>query len=114
MESISVFGRHRSRITCTVNELHQPLGGTKAEDTDEHWKLLDRKAMSMVHLSLSRKIAQRTQNVKLMKEMLDIVSGIYEKSSTTNTVHLMRLPFNKQIGEDTNVGDHLDEFNIVT
>ena len=42
-----------------------------------------------------------------------MLSEIYEKSSAANKVHLMQRLFNLQMGDDTDVGDHLDEFNVV-
>ncbi|CAH9050611.1 unnamed protein product [Cuscuta epithymum] len=78
------------------------------------WKLLDRKAMSVVRLSLSRNIALHTVKAKTTKEMLQILSDMYEIPSTVNKVHLMSRHFNLKMSEGTGVVDHLSEFNVIT
>jgi hypothetical protein len=51
---------------------------------------------------------------KTTKEMMDALSKIYEKSSTSNKVFLMKRLFNTKISEDGSIVDHLNEFNTIT
>ncbi|CAH9144429.1 unnamed protein product [Cuscuta epithymum] len=81
---------------------------------ESDWKLLDRKAMSVVRLSLSRNIALHTIKAKTTKEMLQILMDMYEKPSAANKVHLMRRLFNLKMSETTGVVEHLNEFNLIT
>ena len=48
--------------------------------------------------------------VDLMKAM----SGMYEKLSANNKVHLMKKLFNLKKAEGTPVAQHLNEFNTIT
>ena len=43
-----------------------------------------------------------------------MLSGIYEKSSANNKVHLMKKFFNLKMIEGTFVTQHLNEFNTIT
>ncbi|CAM8883282.1 unnamed protein product [Rhodiola kirilowii] len=96
------------------NDLHLPIDGKKPEGMeDDVWKLLDRKAMRAVRLSLSRYVAYHTVKAKTMKEMLDTLSALYEKPSTANKVHLMRQLFNLRMAEGVGVAKHLSEFNMI-
>jgi hypothetical protein len=42
------------------------------------------------------------------------LSGIYEKPSANNKVHLMKKLFNLKMSEDAFVAQHLNEFNTIT
>ncbi|CAH9109835.1 unnamed protein product [Cuscuta epithymum] len=95
-------------------DLYQPLDDKPEDMKESDWKLLDRKAMSVVRLSLSRNIALHTVKAKTTKEMLQILSDMYEKPSAVNKVHLMRHLFNLKMSEGTCVVDHLNEFNVIT
>ncbi|CAM9000198.1 unnamed protein product [Rhodiola kirilowii] len=93
-------------------DLHQPLDEKSKDMKDEEWKLLDRKAMSAVRLSLSREVAHHTVKSKTTKEMMETLSALYEKPSASNKVHLMRRLFNLRMAESTTVAKHLSEFNM--
>ena len=45
---------------------------------------------------------------------MKVLSGMYEKSSANNKVHLMKKLFNLKIAEGVAVAKHLNEFNTVT
>ncbi|CAM8913540.1 unnamed protein product [Rhodiola kirilowii] len=95
------------------SDLHLPLDGEKPVDMkDGEWKLLDRKAMSVIRLSLSRDVAYYTVKANTTKEMLDTLSALYEKPSATNKVHLMRRLFNLRMAEGAIVAKHLSEFSM--
>lgn len=76
--------------------------------------MLDKKAMSVVHLSLCRNIAVNTVKAKSTKEMFEMLSEMYEKPSTVNTSHLLRRPFNTKMSESGSVAELLTEFNLIT
>ena len=42
------------------------------------------------------------------------LSGMYEKSSANNKVHLMKKLFNLKMAENASVAQHLNEFNTIT
>ncbi|CAM8929087.1 unnamed protein product [Rhodiola kirilowii] len=112
----SDFGFWKMQIEDYIygNDLHLPIDGKKPEGMeDDVWKLLDRKAMSAVRLSLSRDVAYHTVKAKTTKEMLDTLSALYEKPSAVNKVHLMRRLFNLRMAEGVGVAKHLSEFNMI-
>ena len=45
---------------------------------------------------------------------MKVLSGMYEKPSTNNKVHLMKKPFNLKVAENASVTQHLNKFNIIT
>ena len=92
--------------------LHQPMGEKPKDMNDDEWKLLDRKAMSVVRLSLSRNVACHTLKSTTTMEMLKTLSDLYEKPSAVNKVHVMRKLFNLRMGENTPVANHLNELNM--
>uniref|UniRef100_A0A2N9H4J8 Retrovirus-related Pol polyprotein from transposon TNT 1-94-like beta-barrel domain-containing protein n=1 Tax=Fagus sylvatica TaxID=28930 RepID=A0A2N9H4J8_FAGSY len=77
-------------------KLHLPLLGKKPDKMeDAEWALLDR---------------QETTTVGLMTAL----SGMYEKPSDNNKVHLMKKLFNLKMAEGAAVAKHLNEFNTIT
>ena len=42
------------------------------------------------------------------------LSGMYEKSSANNKVHLMKKLFNLKMAKNASIAQHLNEFNIIT
>ena len=54
-------------------DLHEPLGTKPEAIEDGKWKLLDRKAMSVVRLTLSRNVALHTTKAKSTVEMLKLL-----------------------------------------
>ena len=51
---------------------------------------------------------------KTTKELMAALSGMYEKPSTNNKVHLMKKLFNLKMAEGTSITQHLNEFNTIT
>ena len=68
----------------------------------------------MIRLILSRSIAHNVTNKKTFAELMAAFSGMYEKPSANNKVHLMKKLFNLKMKEDMPVIQHLNEFNIIT
>ena len=45
---------------------------------------------------------------------MDALAKLYEKTSASNKVFLMKILFNMKMSEGGFVADHLNEFNMVT
>jgi hypothetical protein len=98
-------------------DLFLPLGGIEKKLTtmkDEEWEVLDRKALGTIQLSLEASVAFNISKEKTMKELMDTLTKLYEKPSTSNKVFLMKILFNMKMSEGGSVVDHLNEFNTVT
>ncbi|KAL6329634.1 hypothetical protein AAG906_022855 [Vitis piasezkii] len=67
-------------------KLHLPLLGTKPESMKE----------------------------KTTTDLMKALSGMYEKPSANNKVHLMKKLFNLKMVENASVAQHLNEFNTIT
>jgi hypothetical protein len=96
-------------------KLHQPLLGDKLDiiKADE-WAMLDRQVLEVIRQTLSRSIAHNIVNEKTTAGLMAALSGIYEKPSANNKVHLMKKLFNMKMAEGTSVAQHLSEFNTIT
>ncbi|RVW19901.1 Retrovirus-related Pol polyprotein from transposon TNT 1-94 [Vitis vinifera] len=96
-------------------KLHLPLLGTKPESMKaEEWVLLDRHVLGVIRLTLSRSIAHNVVKEKTTADLMKALSGMYEKSSANNKVHLMKKLFNLKMTENALVAQHLNEFNAIT
>ncbi|KAL6315855.1 hypothetical protein AAG906_012191 [Vitis piasezkii] len=85
-------------------KLHLPLLGTKPESMKaEEWALLD-------DVSVAHNVVKEKTTTDLMKAL----SGMYEKPSANNKVHLMKKLFNLKMAENASVAQHLNEFNTIT
>ena len=96
-------------------KLHLPLLGTKLETMKaEEWALLDRQVLGVIRLTLSRSVAHNVVKEKTIADLMKALSGMYEKPSTNNKVHLMKKLFNLKMAENVSVAQHLNEFNTIT
>ena len=96
-------------------KLHLPLLGTKPEAMkDEEWALLDRQVLGVIRLTLSRFVAHNVVKEKAIADLMKALSGMYEKPSANNKVHLMKKLFNLKMAENASVAQHLNEFNTIT
>ena len=68
----------------------------------------------MIRLILSRSVAHNVSKEKTIAELMAALSGMYEKSSANNKVHLMKKLFNLKMTEGMTVTQHLNEFNTIT
>jgi len=95
-------------------DLYQPLLGEQPDNMyDSEWALLDRKALAVIRLSLSRSIAHNVVKEKTTVGLMAALSNMYEKSSTNNKMHLMKKLFNLKMSEEASVAQHLNEFNTI-
>ncbi|KAL5581893.1 hypothetical protein UlMin_014335 [Ulmus minor] len=71
--------------------LYQPLLGKKPEAMkEEDWNLLDRQALGVIRLTLSRNVTFNIAKEKTTVGLMAALSSMYEKPSASNKVHLMR------------------------
>ena len=96
-------------------KLHLPLLGTKPEAMKaEEWALLDRQVLGVIRLTLSRFVAHNIVKEKTIANLMKALSGMYEKLSANNKVHLMKKLFNLKMAENASIAQHLNEFKITT
>jgi hypothetical protein len=98
-------------------DIFLPLGGIAKNLTamkDEEWEILDRKSLEMIRLSLATSVAFNILKEKSTKGLMDALAKLYEKTSASNKVFLMKGLFNMKMSEGGFVADHLNEFNMVT
>ena len=70
--------------------LGEKLEAMKAEE----WAFLDRQVLGVIRLTLFRFIAHNFVKEKNTADLMKALSGIYEKPSANNKVHLMKKLFN--------------------
>ncbi|KAE8708014.1 E3 ubiquitin-protein ligase SINAT3 [Hibiscus syriacus] len=95
--------------------LYQSLLGKQPEGMkDEDWALLDKQALGVIRLTLFRNVAFNIAKEKTTVGLIATLSSMYEKSSASNKVHLMRRLFNLRMAEASSVAQHLNELNTIT
>jgi hypothetical protein len=75
--------------------------------------LLNRKALTIIRFLLLRLVAHNVVKEKTTVGLMVALSGMCEKSSANNKVHLMKKLFNLKMVEETSVAQHLNEFNTI-
>ncbi|KAL2228761.1 UNVERIFIED_CONTAM: Retrovirus-related Pol polyprotein from transposon TNT 1-94 [Sesamum indicum] len=112
----SDFGFWRMQMEAYLygKDLYEPLVEKSEKTSDKEWKVLDRKAMSAIILSLSRNVAYHVKGAKSTKEVLQTLADMYEKPSAMNKVMLMKKLFRLQMEERKSVADHLNDFHQLT
>ena len=96
-------------------KLYQPLLGKKPDNiTEDDWNLLDRQALGVIRLTLSRNVAFNIVKEKVTAGLMAALFSMYEKPSASNKVHLMRRLFNLRMTEGASVAQHLNELNTIT
>ena len=111
------FGFWRIQIEdyLYMKKLHLPLIGEKpGTKKDEEWALLDRQVLGVIRLTLSRSVTHNVVKEKTIADLMKALSGMYEKPSANNKVHLMKKLFNLKIVKNASVTQHLNEFNTIT
>jgi len=81
---------------------------------DNEWALLDRKALAVIKLSLSKSVAHNIVKEKTTAGLMTTLSSMYTKPSANNKVHLMKKLFNLNMAEGALVAQHFNEFNTIT
>ena len=96
-------------------ELHKPLLGEQLDDMDNsEWALLDRKALTVVRLSLSKSVVHNVVKEKTTTGLMVASFSMYKKPSANNKVYLMKNLFNLKMAKGASVAHHLNEFNTIT
>ena len=96
-------------------KLHLPLLEKKPEIIKvKEWALLDKQVLEVIRLTLSRSIAHNVVKKKTTINLMKALSGMYEKPSINNKMHLMRNLFNLKMAKNALVAQHLNEFNTIT
>ena len=72
---------------------------------DEEWALLDRKILGVIKLTLSRSVEHNVVKEKTTVDLVKALSGMYEKPSANNKVHLMKKLFNMKMVENASVAN---------
>jgi hypothetical protein len=65
-------------------------------------------------LILEASVAFNILKENIMKELMDALDKLYEKTTTSNKVFLMNRLFNMKMSEAGSIAYHLNEFNTVT
>ena len=81
---------------------------------DEEWEVLNRKALGRIRLFLVSSVAFNISNEKTIEGVMSALAKLYEKTSTSNKVFLMKHLFNIKMTEGGFVVDHLNKFNMIT
>ena len=80
----------------------------------KEWALLNRQVLRVIRLTLSRYAAHNVVKEKTTTDLMKALSGMYEKPSANNKVHLMKKLFNLKMAENASIAQHLNKFNIIT
>jgi hypothetical protein len=70
--------------------------------------------LGVIRLTLSRSVAHNVVKETTTVGLMAALSGMYEKPSANNKVHLMKKLFNLKMAEGVAVAKHLNEFNTIT
>ena len=62
----------------------------------------------------SRSVAHNVVKEKTTADLMKALSGMYEKPSANNKVHLILKLFNLKMAENASVAQYLNEFNTIT
>ena len=111
------FGFLRMQIEDYLygKKLHLPLIGEKpATMKDKEWALLDGPVLGVIRLTLFRFVAHNVVKEKTTTNLMKALSGMYEKPSTNNKVHLIKKLFNLKMAENTSIAQHVNDFNTFT
>ncbi|XP_023896650.1 zinc finger BED domain-containing protein RICESLEEPER 2-like [Quercus suber] len=111
------FGLWRMQIEDYLygKKLHLLLLGKKLSTMkDDEWTLLNRQVLGVIRLTLSRSVAHNVLKEKTTIDLMKALSGIYEKSSANNKVHLMKKLFNLKMADNASIAQHLNDFNTIT
>ncbi|VFQ85739.1 unnamed protein product [Cuscuta campestris] len=88
--------------------------GDKAEKmSDADWAGLDRKAISVIRLSLTKNVTFNILKGKTAKGIMKALSNMYEKPSAANKIFLIGELVNTRIKEGTLVTEHINKLNSI-
>jgi acyl-activating enzyme 14 len=97
-------------------DLFLPLQGAEGKPAameEGKWKVLDRKALATIRLNLHQHVTYNVSQATTTKELMDALAALYEKSSASNKVYLMKKLFNLKMQQGARVAEFLNEFQSV-
>ena len=94
-------------------DLDVVLGDKPEKMSDAEWAGLDRKAMSVIWLSLTKNVAFNILKEKTTKGIMEAFSNMYEKPSAANKVFLVRELVNIRMKEDNSVTEYINKMNSI-
>ena len=68
--------------------------------------------LGVIRLTLSRFVAHNVVKENNTVDLMKALSGMYEKLSANNKVHLMKKLFNLKMAENASVAQYLNEFTL--
>jgi hypothetical protein len=94
--------------------MYLPLIGKRPKDmSDDEWKILDRKALAQIRLCLTKSVGFNVSKQKTTKGVMEHLTKLYEKPSTSNRLFLMKKLFNMRMSESMSILEHLNDFNTL-
>ncbi|PKU82536.1 Retrovirus-related Pol polyprotein from transposon TNT 1-94 [Dendrobium catenatum] len=79
----------------------------------EEWEVLDWNALGFIQLSLSSYVAFNIVNEKTTVNLMAALTKMYEKSSTSNKVFLMKKLFNMKMLDNIPIVEQLNNLTTV-
>ena len=100
----------------TPNGSDKEKGKATQQDLDAAlaWKKMDKKALTAIHLAVTRKAGFHVKKAKTAKEAMQILEDIYEKPSAANQVFMLKKLVNMRLTETGSVAAHVNEFTQVS
>jgi hypothetical protein len=80
----------------------------------EDWDILDRKTLGSIHLCFVQSAELNISTTKTMEDLMSNLAKLYEKTSTSNKVFVMKSLFNLKMIEGESKKYNLNEFNMIT
>ncbi|KAD4889467.1 hypothetical protein E3N88_21540 [Mikania micrantha] len=97
--------------TAVVTSNQPPI---RSEETSEaSWAALDRKAMAVIRLSLSKSVAFNILKETTACGIMQALTNMYEKPSAANKVFLIKELVNTKMREGGSVTAHINNFNTI-
>ncbi|VFQ67221.1 unnamed protein product [Cuscuta campestris] len=94
-------------------DLDVVLGDKLEKMSDADWAGLDRKAMSVIRLSLTKNVAFNILKEMTAKGIMEALSNMYEKPSAANKVFLIRELVNTRMKNGTSVTEQINKLNSI-
>jgi len=94
-------------------DLDVVLGDKPEKMSDAEWASLDREAMSIIRLSLTKNVAFNILKEKTTKGIMEALFNMYEKPIAANKVFLIRELVNTRMKEDSSVTEHINKMNSI-
>lgn len=94
------------------NEFHIPLNGKPESMKEEDWRIIDKKVLGIIRLTLSRNVFDHVANEKTTIGLMKTLSDIYEKPYF-NKLYLVTKLMDLKMVEGVPFVEHLIEFDRI-